>query len=78
MGFLEIRFAVGGKITPLFKTCKNYARNLKFCTYVHTRISFQKIYLLVPPPLNFADINTFYAETQHFSSKIVPLLTAIV
>ena len=77
MGFLEIRFAVGGKITPLFKTCKNYARNLKFCTYVHTRILFQKIYLLVPSPLNFADIN-FLCRNSAFLSNIVPLLTAIV
>ena len=32
VGFLGVCFEVGGKITPLYKTCWNYARNFKFGT----------------------------------------------
>ena len=55
VGFLGVRFEVQGvgvKLNPpsppLSKTCQNYARNFKFDTKVHTRMQFQKIYLLVP------------------------------
>ena len=32
----------GGKITPLPKTCNNYARELKFSPQVDTTLNFQK------------------------------------
>ena len=32
-------------------------------------MQFQKIYLLIPRPLNFADASIFLAKNQHFFSK---------
>ena len=42
-------------------------------------MQFQKINLLVPSPLNFADVSIvfFFAKNQQFLAKTVPLLKAI-
>ena len=49
--FLGVRFEVGegGGGTPC-QICYDQARNLKFGTYVHTHMQFQKIYLLASKP----------------------------
>ena len=51
------------------KTRQNYATKLKFGTNIHTHMQFQKIYILVPRPLNFADISIFLAKNQHFFGR---------
>ena len=54
---------------PISKTCQDHAKNLKFGTQVMIHFQFQKIYLAVPQPSNFADISNFFAKFQHFRQK---------
>ena len=61
----------------MFKTCQDYARNLKLGMYLQTDMQFQKIRLFYQNTL-IADTSVFFVKNQNFVTKIIPLFMAIV
>ena len=52
------------------KTCQDYARNLKFSTYVHTHMQFQKIYLSENIPISTKALLIFLMSAFFCKSSI--------
>ena len=78
MDFSGSRFEEGGGIPHCLKLVRIMLETLNVVRKLTHICSFRKYNFEYQDPRNFADVNIFFAKSQHFLARMVFLLKAIV